>query len=259
MRASTATTSLRTPSRPSASSGSRLCSAPRSARRRSRRTPPRSLPRSGAGSRATARSASPGSVGSTRTRWTGSATCSLLDDANVPSLLSLPYLGFCAPDEPLYRVDARLAARARQPESQLGPGVVGRRQHAREARLGLAARDRDGGPDRDRRPRAGGGSPSRRGDGDRRPALPRVGRSGRSPPIQAPLVLVGGHALRGARARDGRDPAPRPGMSGRSGAAGIASPIRRGRVGDEGSPRVPRREPTTAARPPGICEVAPGG
>jgi meiotically up-regulated gene 157 (Mug157) protein len=26
----------------------------------------------------------------------------LLDDANVPSLLSLPYLGFCAPDDPLY-------------------------------------------------------------------------------------------------------------------------------------------------------------
>jgi meiotically up-regulated gene 157 (Mug157) protein len=27
----------------------------------------------------------------------------LLDDANVPSLLSLPYLGFCAQDEPVYR------------------------------------------------------------------------------------------------------------------------------------------------------------
>jgi meiotically up-regulated gene 157 (Mug157) protein len=26
-----------------------------------------------------------------------------MDDANVPSLLSLPYLGACAPDDPLYR------------------------------------------------------------------------------------------------------------------------------------------------------------
>src|SRR5207253_9280766 len=26
-----------------------------------------------------------------------------MDDANVPSLLSLPYLGCCSPDEPLYR------------------------------------------------------------------------------------------------------------------------------------------------------------
>ncbi|MGV1003866.1 MAG: glycoside hydrolase family 125 protein [Candidatus Nanopelagicales bacterium] len=31
----------------------------------------------------------------------GGAT--VMDDANVPSLLSLPYLGFCAPDDPLYR------------------------------------------------------------------------------------------------------------------------------------------------------------
>ena len=27
----------------------------------------------------------------------------LLDDANIPSLVSLPYLGFCAPDDPLYQ------------------------------------------------------------------------------------------------------------------------------------------------------------
>ncbi len=27
----------------------------------------------------------------------------LMDDANVPSLLSIPYLGYCAPDDPLYR------------------------------------------------------------------------------------------------------------------------------------------------------------
>jgi meiotically up-regulated gene 157 (Mug157) protein len=25
-----------------------------------------------------------------------------MDDANVPSLLSLPYLGYCAPDDPIY-------------------------------------------------------------------------------------------------------------------------------------------------------------
>jgi meiotically up-regulated gene 157 (Mug157) protein len=37
----------------------------------------------------------------------------LLDDANVPSLVSLPYLGFCAPDDPLYRATRSWA---------LGPG-----------------------------------------------------------------------------------------------------------------------------------------
>lgn len=37
----------------------------------------------------------------------------LLDDANIPSLVSLPYLGFCSPDDPLYRATRSWA---------LGPG-----------------------------------------------------------------------------------------------------------------------------------------
>lgn len=32
----------------------------------------------------------------------GYGNYNLMDDANVPSLLSLPYLGYCAPDDPLY-------------------------------------------------------------------------------------------------------------------------------------------------------------
>jgi len=43
----------------------------------------------------------------------GLGTRLLLDDANVPSLLSLPYLGFCARDDPLYRATRSWA---------LGPG-----------------------------------------------------------------------------------------------------------------------------------------
>jgi meiotically up-regulated gene 157 (Mug157) protein len=31
----------------------------------------------------------------------------LMDDANVPSLLSLPYLGWCSADDPLYRATRR--------------------------------------------------------------------------------------------------------------------------------------------------------
>lgn len=33
----------------------------------------------------------------------GYGNYNLMDDANVPSLLSLPYLGYCTPDDPLYR------------------------------------------------------------------------------------------------------------------------------------------------------------
>jgi meiotically up-regulated gene 157 (Mug157) protein len=33
----------------------------------------------------------------------GYGNYNLMDDANVPSLLSIPYLGYCAPDDPLYR------------------------------------------------------------------------------------------------------------------------------------------------------------
>ena len=73
----------------------------------------------------------------------------LLDDANVPSLLSLPYLGFCEPDDPLYRSTRDWVLGPRNPSWVPGPRF-GRRQHARPARLGLAARDRDGRPDRAR-------------------------------------------------------------------------------------------------------------
>lgn len=37
----------------------------------------------------------------------GFGSAVLLDDANIPSLLSLPYLGFCAPDDPLYLATRR--------------------------------------------------------------------------------------------------------------------------------------------------------
>ena len=39
----------------------------------------------------------------------------LMDDANVPSLLSLPYLGACAPDDPLYQATRRFVWSAANP------------------------------------------------------------------------------------------------------------------------------------------------
>jgi hypothetical protein len=45
----------------------------------------------------------------------------LLDDANVPSLLSLPYLGFCEPDDPLYRSTRDYVLGPRNPSWAGGP------------------------------------------------------------------------------------------------------------------------------------------
>ena len=45
----------------------------------------------------------------------------LLDDANVPSLLSLPYLGFCEPDDPLYRSTRDWVLGPRNPSWVPGP------------------------------------------------------------------------------------------------------------------------------------------
>ena len=45
----------------------------------------------------------------------------LLDDANIPSLLSLPYLGFCEPDDPLYRSSRDWVLGPRNPSWVPGP------------------------------------------------------------------------------------------------------------------------------------------
>ena len=75
-----------------------------------------------------------------------------LDDANVPSLLSLPYLGFCAPDDPVYRATRAWALSPHNPCWAHGRVVhgVGSR-HTRRGRVwplaiameGLTARDED--------------------------------------------------------------------------------------------------------------------
>ena len=75
-----------------------------------------------------------------------------LDDANVPSLLSLPYLGFCAPDDPVYRATRAWALSPHNPCWARGRVVhgVGSR-HTRRGRVwplaiameGLTARDED--------------------------------------------------------------------------------------------------------------------
>lgn len=48
----------------------------------------------------------------------------LIDDANVPSLLSLPYLGFCSPSDPIYQNTRRFILSTDNPyyfTSSLGP------------------------------------------------------------------------------------------------------------------------------------------
>jgi meiotically up-regulated gene 157 (Mug157) protein len=48
----------------------------------------------------------------------------LIDDANVPSLLSLPYLGFCSPSDPIYLNTRRFVLSTENPyyfTSSLGP------------------------------------------------------------------------------------------------------------------------------------------
>jgi hypothetical protein len=48
-----------------------------------------------------------------------------LDDANVPSLLSLPYLGFCERTDPLYRATRAWALSSRNPTWVAGRAVSG--------------------------------------------------------------------------------------------------------------------------------------
>ena len=98
----------------------------------------------------------------------------LLDDANVPSLVSLPYLGFCARRRPPLSGDTGMGARPREPalvRRRLDPGS---RQHTHSTRLRLAAGDRDGRPDRDRRRGARGRTPATGGHRGRQLPLPRV-------------------------------------------------------------------------------------
>ncbi len=50
----------------------------------------------------------------------------VMDDANVPSLLALPYLGACAPDDPLYRATRAAILSERNPwwfSGRLGDGI----------------------------------------------------------------------------------------------------------------------------------------
>lgn len=49
----------------------------------------------------------------------------LMDDANVPSLLSLPYLGWCAPDDPLYRNTRRFVLSEKNPYYFVGQAAKG--------------------------------------------------------------------------------------------------------------------------------------
>ena len=49
----------------------------------------------------------------------------LMDDANVPSLLSLPYLGWCAPDDPLYLRTRRAALSSANPWFVAGRAASG--------------------------------------------------------------------------------------------------------------------------------------
>ena len=51
-----------------------------------------------------------------------------MDDANVPSLLSLPYLGACAPDDPLYQRTRAFVLSRDNPyyfQGEAGEGVGG--------------------------------------------------------------------------------------------------------------------------------------
>lgn len=49
----------------------------------------------------------------------------LMDDANIPSLLSLPYLGFCAKDDPLYLSTRAFCLGADNPHFVTGPAGCG--------------------------------------------------------------------------------------------------------------------------------------
>lgn len=49
----------------------------------------------------------------------------LMDDANVPSLLSLPYVGWCAPDDPLYLATRRFVLSEANPTYLVGTAARG--------------------------------------------------------------------------------------------------------------------------------------
>ena len=51
----------------------------------------------------------------------GYASFHLMDDANLPNLLSLPYLGFCSPTDPLYQNTRRFSLSTNNPYFAKGP------------------------------------------------------------------------------------------------------------------------------------------
>ncbi|HWQ11814.1 MAG TPA: glycoside hydrolase family 125 protein [Roseiflexaceae bacterium] len=55
----------------------------------------------------------------------GLGNYTLMDDANVPSLLSLPYLGWCAPDDPLYLATRRFVLSPANPFFYRGTAAEG--------------------------------------------------------------------------------------------------------------------------------------
>ena len=70
-----------------------------------------------------------------------------IDDANVPSLLSLPYLGVCAVDDPTVPAHARVGLERRQSVFLSRQRGGGPRRTALRAWHDLAARDHHPGPD----------------------------------------------------------------------------------------------------------------
>ena len=55
----------------------------------------------------------------------GFGSVSFMDDANVPSLLSLPYLGYCTPDDPTYRRTRGLILSGDNPYYSVGTAITG--------------------------------------------------------------------------------------------------------------------------------------
>ena len=55
----------------------------------------------------------------------GFGSVSFMDDANVPSLLSLPYLGYCRADDPLYANTRKLALSVDNPYFSKGKAITG--------------------------------------------------------------------------------------------------------------------------------------
>jgi meiotically up-regulated gene 157 (Mug157) protein len=55
----------------------------------------------------------------------GLGNSALMDDANIPSLLSLPYLGFCGPDDPVYRATRELVLSRTNPYYYTGRHAAG--------------------------------------------------------------------------------------------------------------------------------------